>query len=109
MKKSLREKVLKKYNSRCAYCGEPLFYKEMQVDHLIPKSKGGTDDIANLMPSCRLCNHYKRALDLETFRNWGLGKLHERLKKIYIVRVALKYGILKLIPFNKIFHFEKEE
>jgi len=106
IKKEIRLKVWGKYGRRCAYCGSKLDYEKMQIDHLFPKAGGGTDDFENLMPSCRLCNHYKRALVLETFRNKWLGELHNRLEKIYIVRVALRYGILKLKPFSKKFYFE---
>ena len=106
-KKEKRQKIYRIYDGRCAYCGERIKYKDMQVDHIIPKRNGGTDSSNNLRPSCRLCNHYKRALDVETFRNWALGKLHERLKKIYIVRVALRYGILTLHKFDNKFFFEK--
>lgn len=70
-----RQKVYDKYNGHCAYCGKAIKIKDMQVDHILPKRNGGTDDIANLNPSCRLCNHYKRAADTETFRNVLLGEL----------------------------------
>lgn len=43
MKKDTRIKVWKKYNCKCAYCGEDLEYKKMQVDHIHPKHLGGKD------------------------------------------------------------------
>lgn len=45
------------YNHRCAYCGEE---KPLTRDHDLPLSRGGTDDIANIIPACRLCNSKKR-------------------------------------------------
>jgi len=36
----------------------------------------------NMFPVQKIINHYKGSLDLETFRNWYLGGLHERLKKL---------------------------
>jgi hypothetical protein len=68
---------------------------------------GGTDDIENLIPTCRLCNHYKRGNDLDSFRNWLLGGLIDRIRKIYIVRVAEKYGMITFHKWNKEFYFEK--
>ena len=40
MKKEERKIVYDKYNGHCAYCGKKIDYKEMQVDHLIPKRTG---------------------------------------------------------------------
>lgn len=72
--KQQRQKVYNKYNGHCAYCGCELEYKDMQVDHLIPLNDWNnsyTDEelwsMDNLMPSCRLCNHYKRSYTLEHF------------------------------------------
>lgn len=75
LSKEERLRVYNKYEGHCAYCGKLIGYKDMQVDHLIPlrnwdKSKSDDElwDFENLMPSCRSCNHYKRANNLEAFR-----------------------------------------
>lgn len=101
-----RQKVLEKYDNRCAYCGTMLTLKSMQVDHLRPKRLNGSSDFDNLMPACRICNHYKRAEPLESYRTW-IKTIHERILKIYIVRVAIAYGILNIKPFNGKFYFER--
>lgn len=101
-----REKVYDKYNGHCAYCGKETAIKDMQVDHVLPKHQQGTNDIENLFPSCRLCNHYKRSKNLEQYRNY-IDTLIDRLLKIYIVRVAISYGILQINPWDKKFYFEK--
>ena len=102
-----RQKVYEKYNGHCTYCGKPITIKDMQVDHILSKRNGGTNDIDNLNPSCRLCNHYKRAAGIETFRNDLLGGLLDRLMKIYIFRVALDYGMITINGWDKKFYFEK--
>lgn len=102
-----RKAVWQKYGGRCAYCGCEITIKEMQVDHVKPKRIGGSNDMDNLNPSCRLCNHYKRAMSLEEFRTWTLDGLASRLRKIYIVRVAEKYGIITINNYDKKFYFEK--
>jgi len=106
MKKELREKVWKKYNKRCAYCGEPLEYSKMQVDHIHPKYNGGKDDIENYNPSCRQCNFYKSTFTIDAFRE-QLATITERIKKPFIVRLAMKYGIVSFKPFDGKFYFEK--
>lgn len=108
MKKSDRVEVHAKYDGHCTYCGKPIALADMQVDHINPKRNGGQDTMENYNPSCRRCNHYKRALDLEGFREY-IETLHERLAKDYIVKVGMDYGIVKLTQFDGIFYFEKPE
>lgn len=93
--KSTREAVYAKYGGHCAYCGRKIEIKDMQVDHFIPKNgyfAQGTDDINNLMPSCRMCNHYKRDNRLETFRTY-IEEIPRKLReRNYIYKIGLAYG-----------------
>ena len=129
-----REKVLHKYDNRCAYCGKKINIRQMQVDHIVPKdmkdfveklveeseedylkyyanseykyARKGLDHIDNLNPSCRRCNHYKRASTLERFRR-SMKTLHERLQT-YTFKVAIDYGIVEIKEWDGKFYFEKE-
>lgn len=100
-----RVKVLFKYNCRCAYCGKKLALNSMQVDHRYPKRFGGTDAFDNLMPSCRRCNHYKRANSIEVYRNL-INTVYDRIGKTYLAKVAEDYGIIKPIKWHGKFFFE---
>lgn len=108
--------VYNKYNGHCAYCGKEIEYKDMQVDHIRPQRQWieslvdgiDIDSKENLNPSCRRCNHYKRANSLETFRRM-LKTLHERVRQVYICKVAEDYGIIKIEPWDGKFYFEKVE
>lgn len=51
-----RFSVLERCGFACAYCGRRAPDVELTVDHIIPKSRGGTDDDANLTAACRECN-----------------------------------------------------
>lgn len=109
--KKTRETVYHKYNGHCAYCGRAIAYKDMQVDHLRPRraynAEGeGTDDISNLMPSCRMCNHYKRANTLETFRRY-IQEIPKKLRENYIYKVGLVYGNVVEAEKSIVFYFEK--
>ena len=105
-----REAVYKKYDGHCAYCGREIEYKDMQVDHFKPLrawsiDDAGTDDLSNLMPSCRMCNHYKRANSLETFRRY-IEEIPRKLKENYIYKVGLIYGNVSDIEKPIKFYFE---
>lgn len=106
MKKELRETVWNKYNHKCAYCGEDLEYKKMQVDHINAKYLGGKNNIDNYNPSCRQCNFYKDTFSIDGFKK-QLATITERIKKPFIVRLAMKYGIISFKPFDGKFYYEK--
>ena len=61
----VRHYLLAKWQHRCAYCqaaGVPL-----ELDHVHPRSRGGSDRIANLVIACRLCNEAKADQAIEVF------------------------------------------
>ena len=104
-----RQAVYNKYSGRCAYCGREIEYKGMQVDHMVPKASGGTDDIENLMPACRLCNHYKRANSLEWFRHSIETIPFKLARDMYTYRVGMAYGFYSNAEKEILFHFELQE
>ena len=59
MDKSKREKVWDKTGGYCYYCGKKLDPNNWEIDHKIPKSRGGTDALDNLVPCCPECNDEK--------------------------------------------------
>ena len=112
--KKTRVAVYEKYDGHCAYCGKVIEYKDMQLDHMIPRQrerfKKYTEEeiecFENYMPSCRRCNHYKRAHSLETFRQM----IEEIPKKLfrdnYIYKVGLDYGLVSAHEQKVTFYFE---
>lgn len=66
--KEVASRLLSKYD-RCQVCGErPGIHRYLTIDHIVPKSKGGTNDEANLRVLCNRCNSGKKDLDDEV---WG--------------------------------------
>lgn len=94
--KAVRKQVYEKYGGHCAYCGRPIAYKDMQVDHIKAKYVGGADELDNYNPACRMCNFYKGTMDIDRFRD-QLKMVRERLHKVYAVipgnvtAVCIKY------------------
>ena len=59
-----REEKLAKYfaqGGRCARCGQPFPFEEMEGDHIEPWSEDGDTDMDNLQMLCRPCNRRKGA------------------------------------------------
>lgn len=56
----LRFQVFERDNFTCKYCGLTPPAVRLQIDHVIPISKGGKDEEANLVTSCFECNNGKR-------------------------------------------------
>lgn len=99
---NLRDFIFSKTNHKCSYCGAPA----QELDHIVPRAKGGTNSTHNLTPSCRSCNEKKSNLSLKEF-----GKLmnkdysHLEPKKLpkdaAIIQAARNYtitNIRKIIP-----------
>ena len=51
-----RNRIYKRDNYECVYCGSK---KELTLDHVLPKSKGGRNEWTNLVTSCMKCNRKK--------------------------------------------------
>jgi 5-methylcytosine-specific restriction endonuclease McrA len=60
-----REYLLEKWNRQCAYCGNS--NTPLQVEHIHPRAKGGTDRLSNLTLSCEKCNLAKGIQDIRVF------------------------------------------
>ena len=56
MKKAVKDKIFRRDNNRCLECGSK---ENLTIDHVIPKSKGGTDRSNNLITLCERCNKRK--------------------------------------------------
>jgi ATP adenylyltransferase len=65
---TLRYEVLKSAGFHCELCGISADVKALEVDHITPRSKGGTDDLSNLQALCYSCNAMKRDRDDTDFR-----------------------------------------
>lgn len=60
--------VYEKTNGTCAYCDEKMSDENAVIDHVVPKSKGGKNNIDNLLPCCWSCNSRKGTKSLDEFR-----------------------------------------
>lgn len=122
--KKQRFTILKRDNFTCRYCGRKATEVILEIDHIIPVSKGGTNDLNNLITSCRDCNRGKGAeyecteefecsldyYEAEIMANTNFllsEKQREQLK-----RLALNYGFDELnkaiqISLNRYFNRDR--
>ena len=72
MTEALREEIAARAGYRCEYCRSPQYIgtHRFSVEHIVPRSRGGTDAPDNLALACQGCNNFKyvkvAALDPET-------------------------------------------
>jgi 5-methylcytosine-specific restriction endonuclease McrA len=73
-----REYLLEKWNRQCAYCG--VKDVPLEIEHIHPKSKGGSDRISNLCLACHKCNQRKGNKDVKDFLK-GKPEVLNRVQK----------------------------
>jgi 5-methylcytosine-specific restriction endonuclease McrA len=61
----IRQYLLEKFQRRCAYCGTTDV--PFEIDHLVPKSRHGSNRVSNLCLSCHACNQLKGDRTAEEF------------------------------------------
>lgn len=65
----IQRSLMAMLDGQCAYCG---WRQASEFDHIIPRCQGGTDDPANLVPTCHACNYAKSGRTLvEWFSDIG--------------------------------------
>tara|TARA_Y100000004_G_C8680823_1_gene313292 strand:+ start:152 stop:523 length:372 start_codon:yes stop_codon:yes gene_type:complete len=67
-KRLWRKKIKEAWDHRCAYCGSD---KELTIDHITPRSKGGADVTKNVVCACHDCNQDKAHTPME---EWYLSQ-----------------------------------
>lgn len=80
--KRVRFEIFKRDSFTCLYCGSRPPEVVLEIDHVIPISKGGTSDPCNLATSCNACNNGKRNIPLEELPHKHLDTLEERREKL---------------------------
>ena len=93
----IREYLLEKWGRECSYCGKKNV--PLQIEHIRPKSKGGSNRVSNLCLACEKCNQKKGNKAVEVF----LKKNPEKLKNIKSkAKQSLKDAIAVNATRNKI-------
>ncbi|MCX7759528.1 MAG: HNH endonuclease, partial [bacterium] len=86
--KSIRFEVFKRDSFTCQYCGRKPPEVVLVIDHIKPVSKGGTNDIINLITSCKDCNSGKSNKQLDELT--VVEKQHKQLEELQERREQLQ-------------------
>lgn len=74
-----KEKIFIRDKYECQYCGSK---EDLEIDHIVPLSKGGNNEDYNLITACHKCNKLKNDKSLKEFINSGCCKNLDRVSKI---------------------------
>ena len=58
-RKGLKQELMKRQDNTCVYCGYRRIARTLDIDHMIPAVRGGSNDESNLQVICRPCNQRK--------------------------------------------------
>ncbi len=75
----VREYLLEKWQRKCAYC--EIQNLPLEIEHIVPKSKGGTNSVSNLTIACHSCNQKKGNQDIKNFLSGKPNVLKRILKQ----------------------------
>ena len=88
-----RNLIYNRTEGHCGICGRFIPLEEYTIDHIIPLSKGGTNDLDNLQACCSFCNKAK---------DDSLGdEFFDRITRIFLYQAKLKYGKKQMKKFKK--------
>lgn len=93
----VRAYLMHKWEGKCAYCGKE---GKLEVEHVQPRSRGGSNSVNNLVVACRPCNEKKGNKSLAEFlvkKPAQLKRIQEELGKSYADTAAVnatKYRLL---------------
>lgn len=79
-----RQLLYERAEERCELCGRKILLKDMTIDHVVPLSMGGVDNVNNLACTCQPCNLFKGNILPDNFL--------ERISLIYLYQMKKKHG-----------------
>lgn len=79
-----RKIIYQRANGRCQLCGRKIEYEDMSLDHIVPLSWGGADEMENLQCTCFPCNKFKS--------NILPDKFVDRITEIFMFQMEKKHS-----------------
>jgi len=89
----VREYLLEKFGRKCAYCQKDNV--PLQIEHIVPQSRGGSSRVSNLTIACEKCNQRKGNLTAEEFGHPEVQAQAKKSLKDAAVLNATRWKIYK--------------
>ena len=83
-KGKMRRDIYEKTHGHCYLCGEFVDFDSFEVEHEVPLSKGGTNDLSNLYCSCHYCNMIKHDICPQDFM--------KKISQIFMYQMQKRHG-----------------
>jgi hypothetical protein len=82
----------------CRYCGKRMTREGLSYDHVVPVSRGGQEDVENLVQACRICNAKKAArlledTDMVLLPPGTTRAMLQKVKRFGVVRYVLPVAV----------------
>lgn len=108
--KEFRQTLLEARGFYCEYCGKDLNPINSTLDHVVPKTKGGSNCLSNIKICCKSCNSAKHNRSIEEFRytmRMKSSKYHGVISATTAKKLIEEFGLPIELPEYK-FKFEME-
>ena len=96
----IREYLLEKYGRKCVYCGKENV--PFEIEHLIPKSRGGSNRLSNLAIACHDCDQTKGNKTAAEFGDPEIHKQAEATLKDAAVVTATRWAVYQVLESSKL-------
>ncbi|SET59539.1 HNH endonuclease [Natronincola peptidivorans] len=89
-KKINKSYIYERDERKCYFCEKPLPFQQTSLDHYLPKSRGGPNDIYNIVLSCKRCNKYKKSAVPKDYEEVIIALFKQGVKDRKIIAVNIK-------------------
>lgn len=90
----VREYLLEKFERKCCYCGKTDI--PLEIEHITPKSRGGSNRVSNLCLACRPCNQRKGNQTAAEFGHAGIQALAKKPLKDAAAVNSVRWALWRL-------------
>jgi hypothetical protein len=99
----VRAYLLEKFDHKCVYCGKTDV--PLEIEHIVPKSRGGSDRVSNLAIACRECNQTKGNQTAEEFGHPRIQAKAEKSLKATAFMNIVRHRMVDLLKCDSTFGY----